>query len=130
MNTRFLMTLAAGLLACGAASAQPAQAASGPGCGPMAGASAAPNADCPGGRGGMHGGPRSGSGYTPGWSMMTPAERQQHQDKLRTLKTYDECHDYMGQHHEQMAARAKEKGQALPTKPRHDACAGLPAAKK
>jgi DNA repair ATPase RecN len=55
---------------------------------------------------------------------MTPAERTEHQQRMRSIKTYDECKTYMEQHREQMAARAKEKGKAL-AQPRRDACAGL-----
>lgn len=136
MKTRFLMFVAAGLVACSTTSAQPTQAASAAGCGPRPGASA-PAAGCPDGRVGTGGmrvgmgpGARWGRDYTPGWPLMTPAERQQHQDKLRTLKTHEECRAYIDQHHEQMAVRAKDKGQALPARPRRDACAGLPAAKQ
>ncbi|MGM9488256.1 hypothetical protein [Ideonella sp. YS5] len=132
MSTPFVTLLAAGLiLACTGASAQPGPASgasAGVNCGPRGGASAAAG-DCPGGmRHGM--GARWGRDYTPGWSMMTPAERQQHQEKLGALNTYEECRSYMDQHHEQMAARAKDKGLTLPAKPRHDACATLPRSKK
>jgi hypothetical protein len=36
-----------------------------------------------------------------------------------------ECKAYMEQHHQEMVARAKEKGRTLPAQPRRDACAGL-----
>ena len=129
---RHLAVLGAGLmLACGLAGAQPGPAASapGPGCGPMGGASAAA-ADCPRGTAGprRHMVAHWGPGYTSGWPMMTPAERQEHQAKLAGLKTYEECRAYMDQHHEQRVARAKDKGLAMPAKPRRDGCAGLPKA--
>lgn len=95
-----------------------------------AGASA-PAADCPqagmgmGMHRGMAPGARSGADYTPGWPMMTPQERQAHRDKLKAMKTYEECKAAMDQHHGQMAARAKEKGRTMPAAPRRDACAGL-----
>jgi hypothetical protein len=56
---------------------------------------------------------------------MTPAERTEHQTRMRSMKTHEECKTYMGQHHEQMAARAKEKGVTVPGQPRRDPCAGL-----
>lgn len=94
-----------------------------------AGVASAPPADCPqagmGMRRGMAPGAHWGTDYTPGWSMMSPKERQEHRDKLKSMKTYEECKAAMDQHHEQMAARAKEKGRTLPAAPRRDACAGL-----
>jgi hypothetical protein len=116
MNTIRRLAAAAILLAAGAVTAQPA---SGPG--PGAGASASRGG--PGGAGRMHG--RWGSDYTPGWSMMTPAERQEHQSRMRSMTGHDDCKAYMDKHHEEMAVRAKEKGRTLPAQPRRDACAGL-----
>lgn len=56
---------------------------------------------------------------------MNPQERTEHRDRMRAMKSYDECKVYQDQHHEQMAARAKERGgKALP-QPRRDPCAGL-----
>jgi hypothetical protein len=55
---------------------------------------------------------------------MTPAERTEHQQRMRSIKTYEECKSYIEQHREQMAARAKDRGKAL-AQPRRDACAGL-----
>jgi len=54
-------------------------------------------------------------GNTWGWQLMTPAERAEHQTKMRSFKTYDECKAYQQEHHTQMEARAKEKGVTLPT---------------
>lgn len=68
---------------------------------------------------------RWGSDYTPGWSMMSPQERTEHQARMRSMKTYEECKTYQTQHHEQMAARAKERGGKALAQPRRDACAGL-----
>lgn len=77
-----------------------------------------------GGMGGMKGG-RAGSDDTPGWGLMTRAERQAHRDTMRSMKTETECRDYLAKHHETMAARATEKG--IPLRgPKRDACAGLP----
>ena len=117
---------AAGLaLAVGAASAQPGPRGA-------AGASAPPGASASGPAGmgprmGAHMGPgaRWGSDYTPGWSMMSRAERDEHREHMRGFKDYDECKSYMDQHHEQMAARAKERGVTMAASPRRDACVGL-----
>lgn len=91
-----------------------------PGTGPMAGTGMGPGAMA-----GQRMGPRSGGDYTPGWALMTAAERNAHLEQLRTKKTYEECHAYMAQHREQMAARAKEQGKPALAQPRRDACAGL-----
>jgi hypothetical protein len=50
---------------------------------------------------------------TPGWQLMTPAERTEHQNKLRSFKDFDSCKAYADSHHNLMAERAKEKGIAL-----------------
>jgi hypothetical protein len=107
---------AAMLLAAEVAPAQP-----GPGGGSGAGASAPQGG--PGGHGGMGG--RWSSDYTPGWSMMTPQERQEHQDRMRSMSTYADCKAYVDQHHQQMADRAKANAQSIPAQPHRDACAGL-----
>jgi hypothetical protein len=58
---------------------------------------------------------------TPGWSLMTPEERTAHRDRMMAAKTYEECKAAQEEHHQQMAARAKEKGQTLRA-PRQNAC--------
>lgn len=68
---------------------------------------------------------RWGANYTPGWSLMTAQERTEHRAKLRSMKTYDECKAYVQQHHDLMAARAKERGGQVLAQPRRDACAAL-----
>lgn len=101
-----LMALA-GLLACSGALAQAAaSSAPAPGMGPM------------------HGW-RTDRGNTPGWSMMTEAERKAHQDKMRAMTDHAACNAHIEQHHAQMVARAKERGQTMPPMPRHDHCARL-----
>lgn len=99
----------------------PAASAPGPGKGPGMG----PGHRAGGGAGPrMHG--RSGSRYTPGWSLMTPAERTEHQQRMGQATSYEECTALRDQHREQMAARAKEKGLSQPlATPRRDACAAL-----
>jgi hypothetical protein len=81
-----------------------------------------------GGQGmGQGGGQGTGMRYgfnkdnTPGWSLMTPAERTAHSDKMLASKTYDECKAVQAEHHQAMEARAKEKGMTLPA-PRQIGC--------
>lgn len=109
MSSRRQVIVAAslGLTALGAALAQ---GAPGAGAGPRQGAGPAG---------------RWGSEFTPGWSLMTPQERREHQERMRSMKTYEECKAYQDQHREQMAARAKERGGKALARPRRDACAGL-----
>jgi hypothetical protein len=109
-----------------------AQGGAGAGMGPGPGMQGAgPGASAPGmgmgpgARAGRGMGARAGAGVTPGWALMTPAERTEHQTRMRSMKTHEECKTYMGQHHEQMVARAKEKGVTVPGQPRRDPCAGL-----
>ena len=62
---------------------------------------------------------------TPGWALMSWAERNEHRKAMRAMKTYDECKAYLDQHHEKMMERAKERGkEPLPDTPR-DACERL-----
>lgn len=123
MNRFSVLALTAALAMAGSlALAQP-----GPGPGPMA---AGPGASSPGMGMGMgprhgHGGARWGADHTPGWSMMTPQERDAHREQMRGMKRYEDCQAFQAQHHEQMMARAKERGAKLPAAPRRDACAGL-----
>ncbi len=78
------------------------------------------------GAGPMHG-PRAhwGQDYTPGWSMMSEAERKEHRERMQGFKSYEECKAYMDRHHEEMVARAKGRGGMLLPQARRDACAGL-----
>lgn len=108
-----------------------AQPAGGTGAGPMG---AGPGVSAPGvgmgmgmgkGPGAGRGSARWGSDFTPGWGLMTPDERKDHQAHMRAMTTYDECKAYRDQHHEQMAARAKEHGGKALAQPRRDACSGL-----
>lgn len=99
-----------------------------PGAGPGP-RGAEPAASTPGigmGQVGGRGAARWGSEFTPGWSLMSQQERDEHRERMRSMKTYEECKAYQEQHHEQMAARAKERGRKAPVQPRRDACAGLP----
>lgn len=124
---RLVWLLPATLLVAGAlAQAQPGPgtAASGPrmGVGPGMGQGMGP------GKGGMGMGMagRFGPDNTPGWAMMTPAERSTHRQRMSSFKTQAECSAYMDEHHKQMADRAKERGQTVPAQPRRNPCANLP----
>jgi hypothetical protein len=93
--------------------AAPARAQTGGhGMGPAAAQKAAPAA-------------RHGSDYTPGWSMMSKQERDEHRKRLQEMKTYEECRAYLDQHRTQMEARAKEQGRKALAQARRDACAAL-----
>lgn len=61
------------------------------------------------------------SSTVPGWQLMTPAERTEHQNKMRSMKTYDECKAYHEEHRKLMEQRAKDKGVTLMT-PRRNPC--------
>ncbi len=75
----------------------------------------------PGG-GGQGKGPHWNSDNTPGWSLMTPEEREAHQQRMASMKNREECQAYMAQHHDQMTARAKDQGRQALAKPRRDPC--------
>jgi Spy/CpxP family protein refolding chaperone len=66
-------------------------------------------------------GPGGGKGMnfdqsnTRGWDLMSVEERATHRDKMRAVKTYEECKAVQVEHHTSMEARAKEKGVSLPT---------------
>lgn len=81
----------------------------------------------PGPGGGMGMGKGMGGGYsldksnTPGWTLMTEAERTEHRQKMWNSKTYDECTATQTEHHKQMEERAKAKNMTL-AKPRYNAC--------
>ena len=110
-----------------AALAAPVLAQPGPGMGMGAGAgmqnggpgAGGPGAGGPGARG-MHG-MRFNKDNTAGWTLMTPEERTANQNKMRAVKTYDECKLLQTEQHKTMEARAKEKGVTLPT-PRQNSC--------
>jgi hypothetical protein len=104
----------------GLALAQPAGASKGP----QATASApGPGAAGPGARRGM--GPRFGRDYTPGWSMMSRAERDEHHKRMVEARTPDECRAVRDEHRKLMEQRAKERGRPNMPGPRYDACASL-----
>ena len=56
---------------------------------------------------------RANSANTPGFALMTEQERVEHQNRLRSMKTYQECTAYVSEHRAQMVTRAQEKGTTL-----------------
>lgn len=109
MRTLIVGSLSALLLAVGAATAL---AQMGPGMG---------------GGMGRGGGWRVTQGNTPGYALMTAAERSAHQTKIGSLRTYAECKAYMDEHHRMMETRAKERGTKLMMM-RADPCSDMKAA--
>jgi hypothetical protein len=125
-NLRMMVSAAVVGVCMSVASAQPG-GGMGPGAGPMG---AGPAASTPGtgmgmGPGGGRGAARWGTDYTPGWALMTTQERNAHRDRMRSMTNYEECQTYQNQQHEEMLARAKERGIKVLAKPRRDACIGL-----
>ncbi len=60
------------------------------------------------------GGPwRAGPDNSAGWRWMTPAERVEHQRRLRSFTRYDDCVAYQREHHALMAERARRDGVEL-----------------
>ena len=64
-----------------------------------------------------HAGPwRADPDNSRGWELMSPAERIEHQRRLRSFTDYEACRAYQQAHHAQMEARAQAAGRSL--KPR------------
>lgn len=53
---------------------------------------------------------------TAGWQFMTPDERVEHQRRMRSFETYEECKTYQAEHHARMAERALREGVVLERK--------------
>lgn len=113
--------------------AQPAPMASAPaasvpgaglGMGPGKGAGMGPGKGTGMGPGARHGG-MYGSKYTPGWSMMTDAERAEHRTRMQSFTHKADCQAYVTEHHAQMAERMKQQGAQPLAQPRRDPCANL-----
>ena len=77
----------------------------------------------PGASSGPGKGPHWNSDNTPGWSLMTPEEREAHQQRMTGMKHREECQAYITEHHDRMMERAKAQGRKGLAKPRHDPCA-------
>lgn len=69
--------------------------------------------------------PGPGPGNTPGWSLMTPAERTEHRNKMMSFTNYEECTAYLQEHHKLMEERAKAQGTTIPAVPRSNMCERL-----
>jgi hypothetical protein len=63
------------------------------------------------------GGTSAGDTMSYGYQLMTPQERAEHQEKMRSLKTEQEREAYRMEHHKQMKERAKQRGVKLPEEP-------------
>lgn len=55
---------------------------------------------------------RAHEGNSPGWRLLTPAERVEHQRRLRGIDSVADCRRYLVQHHTLLAERARRAGQA------------------
>ena len=52
-----------------------------------------------------------------GWQLMTPEERAEHRDKMRSIKSNEEREKFRLEHHKEMEERARERGVTLPDMP-------------
>ena len=68
-------------------------------------------------------GPRVGRDYTPGWGMMSGAERDAHRQQMMGATSVEECRRIRDEHLKLMAERARERGMSNMPIGRHDACA-------
>jgi hypothetical protein len=116
-------------LAAGPLSAQQGTASAGGQAGGAQAAQAAASAPSrggpPAGMGRHHPGGQAGADVTPGWSLMTPQEREEHRERMRSMQSHEECQAAMEQHRTRMAERARERGAKPPAMLRRDACARL-----
>jgi hypothetical protein len=62
---------------------------------------------------------------TPGWSMMTPEEREAHQARMKSATSREQCEHYMQEHQQRMADRARQRGLPAPTAPHADHCPAM-----
>ncbi|MDD2914871.1 MAG: hypothetical protein PHP70_06075 [Gallionella sp.] len=53
---------------------------------------------------------------TAGWKFMSPDERIEHQRRMRSFDTYQECKTYQAEHHARMNERALREGVILERK--------------
>lgn len=61
---------------------------------------------------------------TPGWQWLTPAERIEHQARIRGFSDYETCALYRREHRQLISARAQAAGQQVGPG-RHDFCKHL-----
>jgi hypothetical protein len=88
----------------------------------LAGAAAAQTADAPAPAASASRPVRVGSEYTPGWDMMTPAERDAFRDRMIAAPTKAECRRLRDEQLENAAKRANARGMKNVPSPRYDAC--------
>ncbi|MER2538324.1 MAG: hypothetical protein ABTQ26_03685 [Azonexus sp.] len=67
---------------------------------------------------------RASESNTRGWQLMSPEERIEHQTRMRSFATLEECRSYQVGHHQLMEERASQRGLALPGGG-HDICEHL-----
>jgi hypothetical protein len=116
------------LAATAACSLALAQAGGGQGAGPGPGAGPSTGMGMGNGMGrGMqaHRGMQFDDDNTPGWALMSEAEREAHRAAVTAFSDYDQCRTYVQRHHAEMMERARERGQTLAETPRRDACEAL-----
>ena len=63
------------------------------------------------------GGALASDDHRYGWQLMTPEERAEHRQTMRSLETVEAREAYRLEHHEAMRVRAAEQGVTLPEKP-------------
>ena len=68
----------------------------------------------PGAGGAKGAGPGMGRNPRRGAALMTPAEREEYQGRMRSMKSYNECVAYQNDHRKLMEQRAKERSVTLP----------------
>jgi hypothetical protein len=83
-------------------------------------------ASAAGGPGWARGPWRADAANTPGWTLMDPDERVEHQRRLRGQRTLDDCRRVDAAHRGAMAERARRAGRT-PDTPPEDACEQLRA---
>jgi hypothetical protein len=66
---------------------------------------------------------RANPANTPGWQLMTPQERIDHQATVRSFTDYNTCHAYLVSHRALMEERARQLNLTLG--PGRDFCAHL-----
>jgi Tfp pilus assembly protein PilN len=57
---------------------------------------------------------RASEANTRGWQLMTPTERIEHQSRIRSFTSYEECRAYQLSHHQLMERRARQMNKVLP----------------
>ena len=68
--------------------------------------------------------PRPSPGSTPQTATMTPQEREQQRQDLERAKAGAECRDKAMKERQEMAQRARERGEPAPPNPASDPCVG------